>query len=138
MRTNTYPSPRRTCGAGQAREPEKHGHRGLSFADYVYWMPALLKRNPAPKAIVLQLSDVSFETSLEGNGANYFRKTENGSLELVHRAPDPSSYEWENPWWSYLRLFDYAEDRIYRFRTRARHGKSVKADPPLPDETVPL
>jgi hypothetical protein len=103
------------------------GLGGLSFADYVYWVPQLRKQNRTFRAFVIQLSDDDFEASYDSTAINFFRRTSNGGLELVHRPPDPSSDVWRNPWWSYIRLFDYLNERWYDLFTRTKKPRNEKA-----------
>ncbi len=104
------------------------------FADYVYWVAVLRKRNPPPAAFVIQLNDDSFNTSFDTTGANFFRKTPNGEIELVHNPPDPASNLWLNPWWSYIRLFDYLEERYWILFVKPQVVKPQQARvaPPQP------
>jgi hypothetical protein len=118
---------------------KNYGLGGLSFADEVYRAGEICRQSARPSPMVIQVSDNSFFASFDPTAVNYFRKTEDGSLELVHHPPDPAGGEWLNPWWTQIRLFDYLQERWWVF-FRKRQVKEnpkvqqLRATPPTPDE----
>jgi len=115
------------------------GLGGLSFADHTYRAGEICKRNPRPEAFIIQVSDNSFFASFDPTAVNYFRKMENGELELVHRPPDPAGGEWLDPWWTKVRLFDYLQERWWVFFRKPQvkadtKVQQLRASPPSPAE----
>jgi hypothetical protein len=106
------------------------GVGGLSMADDAYRAADIGSRHPRPSAVVLQLSDTSFEHSYDTSAANYFRPRDDGSLELIHRHDGPLIL----PWWRRVVLFFYADQR-WKKLTRG-HAQDAPAERPKPEQVA--
>jgi hypothetical protein len=94
------------------------GRSGASFADYVYVVRQWRRRDPPPRAFVIQADEEDFDWhAFDPEQVNSFAWTPAGGLRLVHRTVPLTESRF--PWWQRLSLVALATDRWTILRKNA-------------------